>query len=452
LYTKKGMTLKHFWDNAHYYQSKKNLNIVLINQFIHLFIGLQKLFIGNRIIHHDIKPVNIIIVDGDGDDQIEKPKYIDFGLMNSFDAFFEQQQPSGRYKYWPDEIYYDRISARDVKYLINEQVKHITDNEIQFRYDPKKLNEFIRIMTKPPREVDPDIAAAFAQMRAQALSIPYVPPEVVPPETKQKRLDLMIRMNTDILTEAFKNLPVPTLINSSTGEDNHGKVHKPERYFTGKGASSEMKYPASYVTEKESEFSHLLARAAGEDYLSKIDVFGLGVTMQDIIEENIKRNANINLDQSVLKEFELIVTSTTNIDPKDRPSPFDIVTRLQKLLLELTDGGPSYKYSESLGGGRRGGRGGRGGGRGASTRRAVAGAGAAGKTTTTNANTNTKTKTKTTTNTTKLAKEKEEKAKEKAVSASVASAASTKKTKSDRPKKAAPPTTPKPSRASASGR
>ena len=137
VYSEKGIALDDYMK-----QNKLTVSDVL-NIAEYLIKGV-KFFKDNKVIHHDIKPPNIVITADN------KPKYIDFGLSQEYSTYFENAF-GANYRYWSKEMgLYDEIRAyvfpdvRDLRYGVCEiWKKKYSDTKEVFLDNIKKSNGFI---------------------------------------------------------------------------------------------------------------------------------------------------------------------------------------------------------------------------------------------------------------------------------------------------------------------
>ena len=107
VYSEKGIALDD-------YIKQNNLTVSNVLDIAEYLIKGVKFFKDNKVIHHDIKPPNIVMTADN------KPKYIDFGLSQEYSTYFENAF-GANYRYWSKEMgLYDEIRAYvlpDVRYL-----------------------------------------------------------------------------------------------------------------------------------------------------------------------------------------------------------------------------------------------------------------------------------------------------------------------------------------------
>lgn len=105
------------------------------------------------------------------------------------------------------------------------------------------------------------------------------------------------------------------------------------------GTPQEKEMIHKVLSEAEEKFKHqpLTTQMFIELYkfsLEKIDVFGLGVTLQEIIQilqekDSVKNDKN-KLEQ--LRELKVISESATNSNPSERPLPKELISKLNQII------------------------------------------------------------------------------------------------------------------------
>lgn len=113
VYSEKGIALDD-------YMKENKLTVSNVLDIAEYLIKGVKFFKDNKVIHHDIKPPNIVMTADN------KPKYIDFGLTQEYSTYFENAF-GANYRYWSKEMgLYQEIRAyvfpdtRDLKYGVCE--------------------------------------------------------------------------------------------------------------------------------------------------------------------------------------------------------------------------------------------------------------------------------------------------------------------------------------------
>ena len=142
VYSEKGIALDD-------YMKQNNLTVSNVLDIAEYLIKGVKFFKDNKVIHHDIKPPNIVMTADN------KPKYIDFGLTQEYSTYFENAF-GANYRYWSKEMgLYDEIRAyvlpdvRDLKYGVCEVwKKRFSDTKEVFLEKSKTKINIVSIYRK----------------------------------------------------------------------------------------------------------------------------------------------------------------------------------------------------------------------------------------------------------------------------------------------------------------
>ena len=142
VYSEKGIALDD-------YMKQNNLTVSNVLDIAEYLIKGVKFFKDNKVIHHDIKPPNIVMTADN------KPKYIDFGLSQEYSTYFENAF-GANYRYWSKEMgLYDEIRAyvlpdvRDLKYGVCEVwKKRFSDTKEVFLEKSKTKINIVSIYRK----------------------------------------------------------------------------------------------------------------------------------------------------------------------------------------------------------------------------------------------------------------------------------------------------------------
>ena len=142
VYSEKGIALDD-------YMKQNNLTVSNVLDIAEYLIKGVKFFKDNKVIHHDIKPPNIVMTADN------KPKYIDFGLSQEYSTYFENAF-GANYRYWSKEMgLYDEIRAyvlpdvRDLKYGVCEVwKKRFSDTKEVFLEKSKTKINLVSIYRK----------------------------------------------------------------------------------------------------------------------------------------------------------------------------------------------------------------------------------------------------------------------------------------------------------------
>ena len=203
-------------------------------------------------------------------------KFIDFGLSRSFEDFVSKLGPeSAKYPYWPPELYYNIPYAGDYRYIRVNYDREDSANAI------KKLKKVFKPETQFPDEAN--------LIDSLLLEAEKVIQELPTPKEKDQRF-----------VSEFLRRPGAR-----------------EPLFTKQGAIS------------------MLANVY-QPMLEKIDVFSLGVTLQNILDI-VKQKESVRSDVSKMNQLnrlQEIVQIATNPNPFERPHP----KRLMGMMLSMTGG------------------------------------------------------------------------------------------------------------------
>ena len=203
-------------------------------------------------------------------------KFIDFGLSRSFEDFVSKLGPeSAKYPYWPPELYYNIPYAGDYRYIRVNYDREDSANAI------KKLKKVFKPETQFPDEAN--------LIDSLLLEAEKVIQELPTPKEKDQRF-----------VSEFLRRPGAR-----------------EPLFTKQGAIS------------------MLANVY-QPMLEKIDVFSLGVTLQNILDI-VKQKESVRRDVSKMNQLnrlQEIVRVATNPNPFERPHP----KRLMGMMLSMTGG------------------------------------------------------------------------------------------------------------------
>ena len=252
VYSEKGIPLDD-------YMKQNKLTVSNVLDIAESLIKGVKFFKDNKVIHHDIKPPNIVLTADN------KPKYIDFGLSQEYSTFFEHAF-GANYRYWSKEMgLYEEIKdnvfpdVRDLKYGVCEFWK-------------KKFSD-----------------------------------------TKEVFLEKM-KTNKSFLSANRKYFP-------DLFDEIMGKVYD-EKIGCVYDASSK-KMVSSDVDKLNKIF---------EPFLDKFDIFGVGRTIEDILE-TVKDtpNSTSNSEYSKYEGLIKLVEQITLSDPRKRMTVEDALSTLQGL-------------------------------------------------------------------------------------------------------------------------
>lgn len=253
VYSEKGIPLDD-------YMKQNKLTVSNVLDIAEYLIKGVKFFKDNKVIHHDIKPPNIVMTADN------KPKYIDFGLSQEYSTFFEHAF-GANYRYWSKEMgLYDAIrgyvyppDVRDLKYGICEiWKKKYSDTKEVFLENTKKYGTLLSDYGK------------------------YLP---------------------DLFDEIM------------------GKVYDEKMGCVYDASSNKM--VSSDVDKLDKLF---------EPFLDKFDIFGVGRTIEDMLEtvENTP-NSTSNSEFSKYEGLIKLVEQTTLSDPRKRMTVEDALSTVQAL-------------------------------------------------------------------------------------------------------------------------
>ena len=209
-------------------------------------------------------------------------KFIDFGLSRSFEDFVSKLGPeSAKYPYWPPELYYNIPYADDYRYTRVDYDREDSANAI------KKLKKVFKPETRFP--------------------------------TKLALIDSLLLE----AEKAVQELPTPKEKDQRFVSEFLRRPGAREPLFTKQGAIS------------------LLANVY-QPMLEKIDVFSLGVTLQNILDI-VKQKESVRRDVSKMNQLnrlQEISQVATNPNPFERPHPKQLVG-----LLSMTGGSKKKRSS-----------------------------------------------------------------------------------------------------------
>lgn len=207
-------------------------------------------------------------------------KFIDFGLSRSFEDFVSKLGPeSAKYPYWPPELYYNIPYADDYRYIRVDYDREDSTNAI------KKLKKVFK-----PETQFPDEAMLIDSLLLEA-------------------------------EKAVQELPTPKEVDQRFVPAILRKPGAREPLFT-------------------SDKSISILTNVYQAMLEKIDVFSLGVTLQNILDI-VKQKESVRSDVSKMNQLnrlQEIVQIATNPNPFERPHPKRLMG-----LLSMTVGGSKKK-------------------------------------------------------------------------------------------------------------
>jgi len=252
VYSEKGIALDD-------YMKQNKLTVSNVLDIAEYLIKGGKFFKDNKVIHHDIKPANIVITADN------KPKYIDFGLSQEYSTFFENAF-GANYRYWSKEMgLYEELKgyifpdANDLKYDICEfWKKKFVDTKTIFLENMKNNKTFLSKYRK------------------------YFP---------------------DVFDEII------------------GKIYDEKIGCVYDSSSSKLVSSDLYKLNK-----------LFEPYLDKFDIFGIGRTIEDMLEtvENTP-NSTSHSEYSIYDGLIKLVEQTTRSNPKERMAIEDALSTIQRL-------------------------------------------------------------------------------------------------------------------------
>ena len=253
VYSEKGIALDD-------YMKQNKLTVSNVLDIAEYLIKGVKFFKDNKVIHHDIKPPNIVITADN------KPKYIDFGLSQEYSTFFEHAF-GANYRYWSKEMgLYEEIRGyvhphdiRDLKYGACEIWKKKYSDTKEVFLENMKTNRNI-----------------FAKYRK------YFP-------------DLFDGIMSKIYDEK-----IGCVYDASAKKMISSDINKIDKLF--------------------------------EPFLDKFDIFGVGRTIEDMLEtvEDTPNNTS-NSEYSKYEGLIKLVEQTTLSDPRKRMAVEDALSVVQSL-------------------------------------------------------------------------------------------------------------------------
>lgn len=281
-YSEQGTTLSEFWKN----QASIDFNL-LLTHFINLSKGL-KIFEKHEFLHKDIKPGNIIVPNHNP----QKAKYIDFGYLTDFTTFsWYFSAHMAKYPYWAPELYYDLPSGRD----------YVT----------------IRNTAYTKKDIDPTVRVKNAYGRNSFIH------KLSDNETNlsiyKRNQNYITNFIVDTVEDRVKELPSPK-----------ERVYDPSVHLV-------RPRPGQLEDLITKDIGKVIYKNASSPFLSKIDMYSLGVTIMDILDI-VGHKMNVAEPSGLqLQELQALAKQMMNVNPEVRPSPSQLTRKLTKMLTDLTN-------------------------------------------------------------------------------------------------------------------
>lgn len=313
LYFDRGVTLKSFWNEEKDVHNVKEPFKLLIKQFIHLFEGLNTVFLKNKLIHYDIKPINIIVDAA----KITEPKYIDFGLMRTFDSSENMIPQTTTYPYWPPETYHQLNGYDNDK--LSKLLKHVVNENFLKNLDAKSQTVLLDIQSIIDNFFD-------EYLKLQTSSFIQVGKNLQIDKLEQHVARDVISKKLNAMSHDFHQLKP----NVYTEEDIKADKTK---WNASKFGRLGMKNPTPLETTLITDIkqaSDLFNKVifTGIDF-GKIDIYSLGVSLFEILEIVSEKSYNVNETQ--MNAMKTIAKEAMATKPNERPSAVEIINKLKEL-------------------------------------------------------------------------------------------------------------------------
>ncbi len=274
-------------------------------------------FVQHKLIHSDVKPGNVIIIDG-------KTKFIDFGMASRFSNYAQNAQEYPHdYYYWPiEKQLYASICELvnphlyDLVHGIPEQYWNDKIKKMDFKVVSNRINKSFKKCNMIPyfyRKIVGRVIDAAVLMPSND--------EMFYNSIKEMDIDVLDSMDTfKYITDEITTLStefIETVIKKNYPQDN---TPSNEEFF--KILADKKSKHALEMKKLNRQFS---------EFYNKIDVFGVGILIKDTVSKYKSLPFVSDKNNDILDTLEWLAGKAHHVDVVERLTPTELRELLEKI-------------------------------------------------------------------------------------------------------------------------